>query len=108
MSCLRGLRDGWSLRLDTPAASARPQLRAGVEVLDGGPELLLDVGDVHRDSVKSSIAAIAIPDQGFGLVGSALHLDDEAPGIGRTMGRVRGEGGNQEEFPLANDLFPAP
>src|SRR6267378_1115449 len=93
----RLLRRGRLLGLDVAASPARSQLDAGVEALDGGLEVFLDVADVHGDLVQPGVAAIAEPDERFGLPGRALDLDDETPGVGRAMRRVRREGRHEHE-----------
>jgi len=43
------------------APSARAQIDAGIELLDGALELLLDIGHVHRDLVQQRVTALAEP-----------------------------------------------
>src|SRR5438309_7659728 len=90
--------------LDVAAPPTRPQLDARVEALDGGLEVLLDVADVHRDLVQRRVALLAEPDEGFGLPGLALDLDDETPRVGRAVRRVRREGRHKQQPALAADL----
>ena len=74
---------GRALRLHVPAARARAQRQAGVEVLDGRVQLPLDVGHVHRHPVEKPIAVVAEPAERLGLLGPSLDLDHQAPRIGR-------------------------
>src|SRR3989442_1997389 len=101
---VRLLRDGRPVRLDVAAPAAGSQLLAPVEALDRGLQILLDVADVHGDLVQSRVAALAEPDEGLCLGELALDLDDETPGVGRAVRRVRRQGGHQEHAALADDL----
>jgi hypothetical protein len=57
------------LRRHIAALPAGAQLDTRIERLNGGFEFGLDVGDVHSDGMQLSIAALAEPEQRFGLVG---------------------------------------
>jgi hypothetical protein len=94
-------------RLDVPAAATGPPLDIRVEPLDGHFELLLDVGNVHGDFVKAGIASVAEPEERLRLVRGPLDLHDEPPRVSGPVGRVRHEGGHQEELALGPRMIMA-
>src|SRR5215831_9368025 len=74
-----------ALGLDVAALATRPRGRAPVERLDGRAQVALDVHRAHGGPVDDGVAALAVPEEGFGVRGPALDLDDEAPGVGRAV-----------------------
>src|SRR5262249_52538566 len=104
----RWLRNGWLVRLEVPAPSARAQIDVGVELLDGALELLFDIGHVHRDLVQQRVTALAEPLQRLGLVGPALDLDHQSPGARRPVRRMRRARRHQHDLALADYLLVAP
>src|SRR3989442_7468190 len=89
----RSEREGRLVGLDVVAVATGAELHARVEGFDGGAEIALDVHGAHGQTMELGIAALAVPEKGFLVRGPTLRLDDEAPRVGRAMGRVRGMGG---------------
>src|SRR5947209_2876805 len=89
-------------RQDGAALLARPLRRARVELLDGVEQLHLDVGDRERGLVELVATSLAKPREPVALVGPALALDDEPPGVRRADGTMRSTGAAEHRFALAH------
>src|SRR5262249_7193309 len=79
-----------------------PELRARVERLDDLAQLHLDVRARERRLVELRAAPFAEPREPVELVGPALALDDQSPGLRRAHRTVRRAGAAEHDLALAH------
>jgi hypothetical protein len=92
-----GVADRRLLRLHIAARMAVAHPDTGIEGLNGGLQLALKIGDMPGDVVQLHVAALAEPEQRFGVLRRALDFDHQPPGVGWPVWRVRRQGRHEKK-----------
>src|SRR5882724_6626728 len=84
------------------AVGAGAALGAGVEALEQGWKLLLDVRQLEELLIRQVAAVLAVPLEAIELARFSLALDHQSHRVGAALRRVRYQGRQQEYFAFAD------